>query len=766
MLRWLIPWFLLLGSVAPVQGQVRRVVVLYDERWTLPGLAALDASLASTLNAGSAEPIEIYRESLDRSRFGSATHLRDFRDYLQAKYASKRIDVVVGVMAASLDFLLQNGASIFPGANIVFCGIDRPEPRGQALPPQVTGVWLRREFRPTLELALQLHPDTREVLVVSGTSEFDQRLAEKARRDLTGANPRVRITYISHLPMQALLHKLSTLPRQTVVLYATIFRDGAGQDFVPHEAATLVANASNAPVYAFVDQYIGRGVVGGHMYSVSAHGQAAAEFALRILRGAKPESMPAMELGTGTVILDWRQLRRWNVPGSRIPEGADVRYRPDSAWNQYRWHILGALAFVALQALVIGALIFERSRRRRHQARYALASAAGRVGVYDWNLETNELYIDPFVKASLGYKDHEIRNHYDDWQRLLHSDDAPMVAWHVKEMLENRSLAFEVEYRGLHRDGSCRWFLARGSAVRKSGRPIRVTGTATDITDRRQSEEALEATRAELSRVSRLAALGEFAASFAHEVRQPLTSITLNTQACLEWLNGVDSRRSEIRAALEDILVSSRHVNTLMQRNCGLFRLESLRKEPLDINAVVREALLLMRPRLERHRVSLVTSLAPDPIVVRADRVGLQQVLVNLIANSIDATLQIPASGRVEVATVISRGNVEVSVSDNGVGLGAVNLEQLFKLSYTTKPNGTGIGLSLSRSIVEAHAGRLTARQNPGPGATFTFTVPLDAVATMPFPSELEAPTSAPPQRSPPKPEFLTDLGAPVQAVQ
>ena len=171
-----------LGGVMPAHAATRQVVVLFDERPELPGLAALDAEFVRTLNAGSADRIEIYREELDRSRF-DVTYVALQRDFLRAKYANKKIDAVVAVIGPALDFLLDHGSEIFPGIPIVFCGLDRAELADRRLPAHVGGVLVKREFAPTLEIALRLHPRTRQVFVVAGTSEFDTRLLEQAKKE-------------------------------------------------------------------------------------------------------------------------------------------------------------------------------------------------------------------------------------------------------------------------------------------------------------------------------------------------------------------------------------------------------------------------------------------------------------------------------------------------------------------------------------------------------------------------------------------------------
>jgi signal transduction histidine kinase len=245
------------------------------------------------------------------------------------------------------------------------------------------------------------------------------------------------------------------------------------------------------------------------------------------------------------------------------------------------------------------------------------------------------------------------------------------------------------------------------------------------------SERALAEMQAELTRVSRLTALGEFAASLAHEVRQPLTSIVINAKASLRWLGDVTPNLAEVRGALLDVVDAGNWASELIKRNRELFKQHTVTKEPLDVHDVVRDVTVLAQTRLQDCRVVLTTAFAPGLPLVIGDRIELQQVLLNLLVNSIDATQGVePGARRIEVSTtLLPTGLVKVCVSDNGVGLDGVDMRKMFSLSYTTKPNGTGIGLSLSRSIVEAHGGRLWAEPNLDAGASFSFTVPVYVTA-------------------------------------
>jgi PAS domain S-box-containing protein len=720
--------------VSLLPAQTRRVVVIYDERLELPGLSALDASLVRRIRQASSGRVEIYREPMDLSRFGTPQYVRGLSEHWRAKYAGKQIDLVITAMGPALDFALEHGARVFPGAAIVFCGIDRRELPQRTLPDNVTGVLVKREFRPTLETALRLHPATKHIVVVGGTSEFDRRIIAQAAKEFQPYRGRLEFTYLTDLAIPALLQRLANLPPHSIVLYTTMFRDAAGDALVPHQAVERIAGAANAPVYVFVDQYIGRGVVGGYVYSIERHGVIAASLALAILSGTRPSAIEPIEAASSLPMFDWRQLRRWPIDVAQLPPDAHILFQEPSPWDEYRHYFFGALVLALVQASVIVMLIIERSARRRSETRHALATAAGAVGVWEWDLEKDGLYVDPVLKIVLGYPPDAVRS-TADWRRLIHPDDVIALDLRMRELMTGKSEMLEMEMRMLHRENRVCWFLARASLVHKRGRPALVIGTSIDITERKRAEQMLDDVQSELTRVSKLSALGEFAASLAHELRQPLTSVTLNVEASLRWLAASTPRLQEIREALADAVRASRRADEMIRRNSDLFRMHSVSKEMLDVNDLVREAAELARVRLQRGRVALRTSLADNLPVVKADRIQMQQVLLNLIANAIDATQQLPPrKRRIEVTTSCVEGDqVKLTVQDNGQGLGGVDLQRLFKLSYTTKATGTGIGLSLCRSIVEIHGGRIWAEQNAGGGASFNFTIPVEATPARPI---------------------------------
>ena len=250
-----------------------------------------------------------------------------------------------------------------------------------------------------------------------------------------------------------------------------------------------------------------------------------------------------------------------------------------------------------------------------------------------------------------------------------------------------------------------------------------------DVTDRKQAEEAREALRqaqADLARVSRVTTMGELTASLAHEVNQPIAAASTNANTCLRWLARDTPNVQEARAAATRIVKDVKRAGEIVSQIRQLFKKGTSQREFVDVNEIIREMTALLRGETTGYDILVGTDLAADLPHVTADRVQLQQVLMNLMMNSIDAMRDV--DGARELTINSQRGEDEqlvVSVSDTGVGLPPQQADQIFNAFFTTKSQGTGLGLAITRSIVESHGGRIWATANSGPGSTFQFTLPI-----------------------------------------
>jgi two-component system, LuxR family, sensor kinase FixL len=289
---------------------------------------------------------------------------------------------------------------------------------------------------------------------------------------------------------------------------------------------------------------------------------------------------------------------------------------------------------------------------------------------------------------------------------------------------------WEGELVHTRRDGTKIVVASRWSLQRDDRRqPTATLETNNDITERKRAEDALVRAQAELAHVTRLTALGELAASIAHEVNQPLAAIVADASACLHWLAADRPPLDSVRASLAAITDDGRRAAEVIARIRALVSRSSIDQQPCDLTGVIWDVLLLVRAELRQHGLFLHTSLATDLPLVMGDRIQLQQVLLNLLLNAADACREVPAERRrlLVRATVERRDDgawAAVAVADAGIGLGDVDTARLFDAFYTTKSGGLGMGLSISRSIIERHGGRLWATANPDHGATFHFALP------------------------------------------
>jgi signal transduction histidine kinase len=583
-------------TVAP-----KTVLALFEETRGLAAVAETDDAIRSTLLAGSTLPIRVYTEYLGLSWFPEEARELALRDLLQKTYVARRPDVVIVWGTGGFRFVLKHRAAIFEGVPIVFCAVD------PALLPQldtgsaVTGVSRRIDWKSSLDLIQRLHPDTREVAIVTGNGALDVRW--EARRALAGYPGGATVTYLARQPMPQLLKAVESLSPGTVILYGAVLRDGNGRPYLPHEALVMLANVSRVPIYAVTPNMLGRGAVGGRFLDFASQGVTAAQLALRILGGERLGPADIVE-ADNPYMFDWHQLRRWSIDESRLPAGSVVRFREASVWDLYKSHIIAAVVVIVTQSGLIAMLLVQRARGRR-------------------------------------------------------------------------------------------------------------------------AEDQARARREELAHAQRVATLGELSASLAHEITQPLTAIATNAQAARRML-ATPAAGDELKEALGDIAGDAERAGSIVRRVRAMVRKQPGERQPVDINATVTGVATILRRDIAQADISLQLRLAEDLPRVLGDAVQLQQVVLNLLVNACQAMADVgdgPRVLRIETGEP-KPGSIEITVADTGAGVAGPELERMFEPFVSSKAEGLGMGLSINRSIVEAHGGHIVATRNRDRGLTLRVTLP------------------------------------------
>jgi PAS domain S-box-containing protein len=465
------------GVIAQTSSSLplRRVLVLYSDERLLPANIIADEAIRATFAVESSKRIEFHSEFLDVSRFPGEAQQQRESDFLRDKYRERPPDLVIAGGGPALEFLLKYRAAIFPNVPIVHCGVE-------ALPKEVpdakiAGIPVLRTAASTLELALSLQPDTRNVAVVAGSAPQDLESAEQFRRETPAFADRVGFTWLINVSLSDLCDELSRLPDDTVVLYLTMFQDAAGASFIPRQALALFAPASRAPIYGCYDTYLGYGIVGGSMVTFEEIGRKAARLGMRILAGEDAQTVARSESHQAAPMFDWRELRRWNISEKQLPPDSVVRFKEPTYWEQHYKLILGAVSLCSLEAFLIAALLIQRRRRRlaeralrESEQRMSLAADAANLGIW-----IRDLWLD-----------------MHRFLQRLHPEDRDAVSKVLTNARET-GVSYEKEHRIVLPDGRVRWIASRGRVeFDAGGKPVFMRGASLDNTARKLAEESLQ----------------------------------------------------------------------------------------------------------------------------------------------------------------------------------------------------------------------------------------------------------------------------------
>jgi signal transduction histidine kinase len=529
-------------------------------------------------------------------------------DYIRSMYVDRPPDLIVTAGGPAAVFAREHRGELFPGTPLLFASVDQRFLRGAPPGENETAVAVVIDFPHLIDDILRVLPETRHVFMVIGSGSLGQFWRGELQTGFARFRDRVTFVWSDKMSLEEILRRCANLPRHSAIVYLAFGTDALGGAYADEQVLADLHARANAPMFGGHTPLFGHGIVGGSLISIGDLARNTAGVAGRILNGEPPGNLRVPPQSSGQPMFDWRELRRWGIPDSRLPPGSVVQFRDPGLWEEYRRSVLTAVGVLILQSLLIAWLLDERRARRR------------------------------------------------------------------AEVDSRRNLALAAD------------------------------------ANRRETISALTA-------------------SIGHELGQPLSSIVHNAQALRRMVTASRLEPNATGEILADIQAEATLAKQIVERHRTMLRTHQLHKQPVDLHSVIEESLALVAYDLRARKIEATLELSSTPCVIDGDHVLLEQVLVNLVRNAIDALAETPpASRRIAIRSTVTTADVEVSVRDTGIGLPPEILGTLFTPFVTTKPHGLGIGLVIAQRIVVAHGGTIGARSNLDGGATFTVTLPRIAM--------------------------------------
>jgi signal transduction histidine kinase len=612
----------LAAAVSPSLGQdaPRQIFLLAGENPAQSGAAETEQAFNQRLKEKSPQPIEVFDDFLDLGRFPGEDADRRVVQALVTKFARKKPDLIVAISRNATTFLAQHRDEFARTIPAIYCCTPASTIAALHLPPDLPGVVVEHDWKGTFDLARRIQPTAKSLVIVSGASAIGLASQKDLIRQLQPQLRNYDVKYVTSSDEGKRLEEVSRLPRDSIVFLMPIYGEEETW-YGPTQIAANIAKASSAPSYSAIPTLFGSGIVGGNLDNFSAQGTKAADLALEILSGKSPSALPRETRLPLAFRLDARQLERWKLSESSLPEGASVEFREPSLWERSRFTIVLVLLALAAQASIIAQLLLQK--RKREAAEILLKESEDRL------------------------------------------------------------------------------------------------------------EAAADKQRKEIEHLMRVAILGELSGGIAHELGQPLSAIMANAQAAQKFLGGHDHDRVALTEMLDEIVRDSIRASDVIRSLRQLLKKDGEHKlTPVSLNDLVTSTLGLLHSELVKKGVSVTTNLTNNLQGVWGDPIQLQQVLLNLITNGIEAMASIPPAQRTLVITTrADETNVKVTITNHGASLSPDELKLIFEPYFTTKDRGLGLGLSICSRIVMSHGGLLTLSNADDGGVTAAVSLPLLAQA-------------------------------------
>lgn len=692
--------WVLIGQAAVAQPVTKNVLILHN--WAnLPQSWGL---MESTVRARVPGHINFYIASVQNPRFDEEIYRESLAETLRRGYAGVKVDVVVAASYPVLQFAMQYRNEMFPGVPIVFTDVSRQE--GQKMWPGVTGVVSPVGMRETIDLALQLHPDTNAVAIITGVTAWDKYWLAVAHSELLRHQHRVRVIDLIGPAGRELLEKVAELPPHTVVLFQLRPDDFTHPAVDPFDV--LAAVAQLRPTYsAWQGLALGRGGVGGKYRDLPKDAVLNGGIVARVLSGERPENIPIMQDADLQVHVDWRALQRWHIAESALPPGTVVEYRQLTFWQRDRKYIVIAMILILAQALLIAGLLLQRARKRK--AEVVLRESEERFRVMAdttpslvWMCDTRGRITYLNGRRIAFTAQNPDAAYGDRWITHVHPDDVEHLLGTLHEALKIKQ-PFSQEYRLRRSDGAYRWmFDVVSPRLNGDGSFGGLIGSAIDTTDQKLAQQALkrisgqliEAQEKERSRIARDLHddICQRLALLSVEIAQANRSSNGSLGATKQNLGDIQKHCSEIAADVQSLS----------------HRLHSSQLEFLGVVAAIRD---FCRELSKQHQISIEFTASNVPTHLQTD---ISLCLFRIAQEALHNAVKYSGTTQFSVALCATEEEVQLVVQDAGAG---------FDVEEGRKNRGLGL-VSMQERVHLVH-GSFSVESTPGMGTRIFAAVPL-----------------------------------------
>ena len=737
---------LLPKTVQSTPARQKQILLLNTYQIGLPIPDSIDRGILTSLKNSGYSVNDILIEHLDLSRDPGREHRAAEVDLLRQTLANKNIGIVIAEGTPALNFLTAEVRGLVPDAALISLTIPKIHSLVDDSYKTVIDIPWRVDPAGTLKAALDLFPETRRVLVVTGANDGILPFLEDAKKAFAPWQNKLDFEYTNEMTYEQMMHRISTLPPDSIIIYSPYFIDTSGRSFVPAEVVVKVCRLANAPVFATLKEFLGHGIVGGKLLSTDMMGQQAGRIALDYLSGRlRPDKQITTFTPTTQKMFDWHELSRWKANTSALSGDSIIINRPVTLWGQYRKEVItAAVFFMVLIAWILTLSILNRRLKRltaaagESEARFRVMIEHAPEAIIVYNLDSKRIITaNPNAARLFGCTIETLlqqtpEQFYEPGQPEEESIAETMADHHMHAMA-GKEVIFERAIRTCDkRIVECEIRIVQLPLL---GQQL-MRASFIDITGRKHAEKERSILQSRLNQAQKMEAIGVLAGGIAHDFNNILGVIIGYAE-----LTRADMPPGSLHAEdLDHVLSSAYRARDLVKQILAFSRSSKVDRIPLKIQPLVKETLKMLRASLP-STISIEENIRPQDGVILADPTQVHQVIMNLCTNafhamekdggllSVGVNKKTIGAGLQPDAEHIPPGEyVELTVSDTGRGIMPDVRDKIFDPFFTTKEvgKGTGMGLSITHGIIKDYGGAITVESTPGRGTTFHAYFPLE----------------------------------------